>query len=432
MHEKAVGGGGAGAPTDSAEEPGQAPANTIINTAHVRRDFMIMNAHSAGPAPAILHIITRLDAGGAVNSTLTSIDRLRKYNLSMALAYGRTADPDRTIRGTIEALNIPLFSVPALVRAPSPVRDLTALFQLMRIIRAGSYALVHTHTSKAGVLGRLAARLCGVPVVHTPHGHIFYGYFGAAMTAVYVAIERGLAKFTAKIVSLTDDETAESLRRHIGRPEQYVTIPSGVPLSGFRELPAALGAAFRAGQGIPPDAFLIVSVGRLTPIKGFDILLRAFADARFAAGGAFLAIVGEGEERERLELLSRASGIAGRVRFVGALRDVRGALRAADAFVLASRNEGMGRALIEAMAAGLPAIGAAVGGIRTVIRDRENGLLVPPENPAALADALALLAGRTELRAALGRKAAGTVYPAYDENTMVESLAALYKEILHP
>ena len=355
---------------------------------------------------------------------------MRKHGFATALAYGVTNDPDGQISADLAERGIPLFRLPHLVRPPAPISDLRTLGDIKRLLRTNPFDIVHTHSSKAGVLGRLAAASAGVPAVHTPHGHVFYGYFGKALTRLFVLIERWMAGRARRIVSLTDIETRECLDRKIGTPSQYVTIHSGVPLARFRNVDAETGVRFRRDLNVPPDHVLFVSVGRLVPVKGFDLLIRGFAASHSESGNVHLAIVGNGSEKALLEQMTRDAGIAEHVTFTGALDDVCGVLAAADAFVLASRNEGMGRAVIEAMAAGLPVIASAVGGIPAVVGDRRNGILVPPEDPHALAKAVAEMAASPDLREELGRNGAESVYPEYDEDTMIEQLATLYREVL--
>ena len=314
-----------------------------------------------------------------------------------------------------------------LARNPSPIKDWLAYREMTALLDSDSFQLVHTHTSKAGVLGRLAAHSRGVPVIHTPHGHIFYGYFGPVLTKLFVLVERAIALKTSMIVSLTDIETRESLERGIGKAEQYTTIHSGVPLQPFTKRSDAIAADFRERHSIPPEALLFVSVGRLTAVKGFDVLLNAFAKAQFN-GQACLAIVGAGAERASLEKQAAALEVTDRTRFVGELEDVRPALWAADAFALTSRNEGMGRALVEAMAAGLAAVATDVGGIPSVLRDGETGLLVPKNDADACSRALVQLEDKT-LRTEMGIRAADSVYPEYDEGSMIRQLAKLYGDL---
>lgn len=380
--------------------------------------------------PKVLHIITRLDPGGSATNTLVSVDRLRQQGCDTALAYGVTDDPDGSLKERLLRMGAPTIRLPRLVRDVSPLKDWLAIRSIRRLLMQEHFDLVHTHTSKAGVLGRMAAWSCGVPAVHTPHGHVLYGYFGRAITALFVLVERRMARHTARIISLTDRETRECLDRGIGRPEQYVTIHSGVPLSAFRKIPKETGVRFRAQIGIPRDAFLFVSAGRLVPVKGFDVLLKGFAGANLGPRAGFLAVAGDGAERSNLEAMGRALGISDRLRLLGDLADIRALLSAGDAFALASRNEGMGRVLVEAMAAELPVIGTAVGGIPTLIEDGVTGLLVPACAPAAMARAMEKLAADPDLRLRFGRQSSEAVYPEYDEDIMIEKLSTLYRDVL--
>jgi len=244
-------------------------------------------------------------------------------------------------------------------------------------------------------------------------------------------LERLLARWTARIVSLTDGETADCLQRRIGRPNQYRTIPSGVRLGDFSNIPASEGAAFRAEQQIAPDALVFLSTGRLTAVKGFDVLLRSFWKfAETSAAPAVLVIVGDGEERPGLERLAQDLGIAARLRFCGFRANIRPALRAADVFVLASRNEGMGRSLIEAMAAGLPVIASRVGGIPCFVEHMTTGILVDPGDTEGFAAAMNTLASGVEARLTLGRRGCKAIDPEYDELTMVSRLAEVYESVL--
>ncbi len=378
----------------------------------------------------MLHIITRLDSGGAATNTLVSVEGLRAHGFDTSLLYGKTHAPDGHIRERLEAGGVPALYLPEMVRDVAPLQDARAFRVIRRQLAAEDYDLVHTHSSKAGALGRLAARGRRLPIVHTPHGHIFYGYFGRLPTSLFVAAERYLARHTNRLVSLTDDETREALAHGIGRPEQYVTIASGVPLQRFAEPLPGEGEAFRHAHGIPLDATLVVSTGRLVPIKGFDLLIRAFAASPACRAAVYLAILGDGPERETLKELARQEGVEERVRFVGRMDDVRPALRASDVFVLASRNEGMGRSLVEALTGGCAVVATDAGGIPTFLAHESNGLLVPREDVGALAAALERLVTRPELRDELARNAPASVAVEFDQDTMVERLAELYHDVL--
>ncbi len=352
----------------------------------------------------VLHVITRLTLGGSSENTLASIVALQRAGHEVALAVSfRESDPS-----TLESARrrgVRLVDVPALGRAVAPLRDLGALLRLRRIIAAERPHVVHTHTSKAGFVGRLAARLMRVPaVIHQPHGHVFYGYWGRCTSALFTALERRAARWSDRIVTLTDRGTEEHLARGVGRRAQYVSVPSGVPVERLRAAAPSRGAA-REQLGLPPAAFIVAGLGRFVPVKGFDLLVEALPALCAGVPAAHLVLVGDGPERRTFEARAAALGVASRLRLSGAVADPTPWLAAADVVAAPSRNEGMGRAIVEAMALGLPVVGAAVGGIPSVIVDGESGRLVPPEDAAALAEALVELGRDAGLRARLGVEA---------------------------
>ena len=351
----------------------------------------------------VVHVITRLTLGGSSENTVSTMEALERAGYAGTLALG--PESEAATVADARARGCRLVEVDALCREIRPVRDVAAVAALWRLFRRTRPAVVHTHTSKAGFVGRLAARLAGVPaVIHQPHGHVFYGYWGPSRTALFVALERLAARWTDTIVTLTPREVEEHLERRIGRVEQYAVVPSGVPTAALRAT-APSRAAARARLGLGPGAFVVVGVGRLVPIKGFDLLVAALPALLARVPAAHVVLVGDGEERAALEARAAALGVAGRLRITGAVGDVTGHLAAADVLAAPSRNEGMGRVLVEAMALGLPVVGAAVGGIPDVIEDGGCGLVVPPEDPAALAEALVDLGVDAALRAKLGAAA---------------------------
>jgi glycosyltransferase involved in cell wall biosynthesis len=349
----------------------------------------------------VYHAITRLTLGGSSENTIASCVALNQAGYECVLAASfRESDPASL--GDARRRGCRLVNIAALGREVAPLGDLAALLELTRTMRRERAAIVHTHTSKAGFLGRLAARLARVPaVIHQPHGHIFYGYYGARRTAVFTALERRAARWTDRIITLTERGTEEHLARGIGRPEQYVAVPSGVPTERLRALAPSRGEA-RARLALDADAFVLVGLGRLVPIKGFDLLVRALSTVAAAVPSTRLVLVGDGPDRAPLEALAASLGMGDRVRMTGETPDVAGPLVAADVVVVPSRNEGMGRVLVEAMALGVPVVATAVGGIPAVVVDGECGRLVRADDVAALASALVELARDSGLRRKLG------------------------------
>ena len=378
---------------------------------------------------SVVHVITRLALGGAAENTIGQVQTLDRAGYATMLAVGLAASEESIVEGA-RRRGCRLVDVPTLGRQVAPLQDMMALGALVRLMRRGRAAIVHTHTSKAGFLGRLAARVARVPaVIHQPHGHILYGYWGPRRTAFYVALERIAARWSDRLVTLTERGTEEHLDRGIGRRAQFVVIPSGVPIAELRARAPERGAA-RRDLGLPAGAFVVAAVGRLVPVKGFDVLLRALPAVLAAVPDTQVVVVGEGPERSALTALAERLGVAGRMRLDGPSAEVTATLAAADVLAAPSRNEGMGRALVEAMALGVPVVGAAVGGIPCVVGDGEAGRLVPPDDPAALAAALIELGRDVGLRAKLSGAARGRAEAfstAVAEAKMLEMYAALVR-----
>jgi glycosyltransferase involved in cell wall biosynthesis len=375
----------------------------------------------------VLHVITRLTLGGSAENTVASTVALATAGYGGPLAVG-IAESDRASVEDARARGLTLVDVPALGREVGP-RDLVAVVNLFAVMRRLRPGIVHTHTSKAGFVGRLAARLARVPsVIHQPHGHIFYGYYGPRRTAFYVALERLAARWTDRVVTLTERGTEEHLARGIGRRAQYRTVPSGVPTAALRARSPGRTAA-RMALGLPSEAFVVGGLGRLVAVKGFDVLLRALPTLAAAVPSARVLLVGEGPERVALDAQATALGVGARVHVTGATTDIARCLAACDVLAAPSRNEGMGRALVEAMALGVPVVASEVGGIPAVVGDGEGGRLVPPGDAAALADALVELGLDHGLRAKLAAAAAVRA-EAFSTGVAEAAMRAIYDELV--
>lgn len=371
--------------------------------------------------PRVLHVITRLVVGGAQQNTLLTAQGLRARGYEVELAAGPETGPEGVLP---VPEGIVFYAVPTLVREVRPLADLRALWDLYRLMRRG-YDVVHTHTSKAGVLGRLAARLAGIPVVvHTPHGHVYHGYGDRLKSRAFLWIERLLAPRTDALVALTESEKLEHLQAGVGRPDQWTVIPSGVELHRFQ----AGTPLRRQDLGLAEGSFVVGCVARLAPVKGVDQAVRAVARLHARGCPVHLVVVGDGPQRAELEGLARRLGVQGCVHFLGLRRDVPHLLPLFDVLVLPSRNEGMGRAAVEAQAAGIPVVASRVGGIPDVVADGETGLLVAPEDPEALARALATLATDPVRRTRMGKAAREWVKEHLTAEAMVASLDRLYRQ----
>ncbi len=374
----------------------------------------------------ILHLITRLDRGGSATNTLLTVGGLPSP-FGQSLIYGRTAEFPQLARELQR--KVEMAEVPQLVRSPSPIKDLVAFLKIYGLLRRERFDLVHTHTSKAGILGRVAARLAGVPhIVHTPHGQAFNGYAGRLMTSLFVLLERWAATFTDRIIGLTDQEIRDNLERRIGDPEQFVNIPSGIDLERF-ETSEREAAEVKASLGLLPSARLIGSVGRLEPVKGHEYLLDAFATLAPRFPDLYLALVGDGGLLPELRSRAENAGLTDRVLFLGWREDVPALLHAFDLFVFPSLSEGMGRALVEAMAAGLPVVATKAASIPEVLAEGEAGYLVEPASAASLAAGIETLLLDPELQSRLA-KAGRERARNYSVEAMLQKIGDVYQDVL--
>jgi glycosyltransferase involved in cell wall biosynthesis len=377
----------------------------------------------------LCRVIARLNVGGPARHVVALSRGLEACGFETTLFAGELSEGEGDLSDLAEQAGVRLLRLSGLSRAPRPLCDLAALFRLILLFRRLKPQIVHTHTAKAGAIGRLAALLAGVPLrLHTFHGHVFEGYFSRPISRLICAAERLLAALTARIIVPSERLRKEIVRRFRVAPRaRVVVLEPGIALAPFFEARARFFGELRREIGAKEGAPLLGSVGRLVPIKRFDLLLRAFSTIRAAFPDALLAIAGDGTERARLESFARDLGVAEAVRFLGFRRDLGRIYADLDLFCLCSRNEGTPTALIEAMAAGVPCVATEVGGVADVLG--EAGILVPPEDPGAFARAaMGLLSdpAERERRAAAGKTRAAR----FSEERLIEDAARLYRSLL--
>ncbi len=377
-------------------------------------------------AAKVVHLITRLDLGGAQQNTLHTVRNLNRAAFEPVLVCGRGGMLDD------EAANDPGFRtvfIDSLQRDISPFQDLLALLEITKVLLAERPCVLHTHSSKAGILGRLAAALAGVPVVvHTYHGFGFHDRQPAAVKALYVFLERVCARFTAALVFVSRSNVEYAAAHGLVAPEDAVLIRSGVKLAG---LPAPVDAAkLKMSAGVGMHKLLVVSVGNLKPQKNAGDFVSAAATVLAEVPEARFVFLGDGPQRRALEARAFSLGLEGKVLFLGWRRDAAQWLADADVFVLTSLWEGLPRALVEAMKSGLPPVCYATDGVTDLIQDGANGFLVEPGNHGALAARVSALLKDEPRRKALGAAAAGAVGPEFDIDGMVREQEALYGRLL--
>jgi glycosyltransferase involved in cell wall biosynthesis len=389
----------------------------------------------------VARIITRLNIGGPAIQAVNLSSRLSKCGVATLLVHGRVGENEGDMAYLLEQADpsISTLDVNTLKRQLAPIDDASAWWQLYRALCTFQPDVVHTHMAKAGALGRLAAvaynRTAGrrrrARIVHTYHGHVLDGYFGRAATAMFIGIERQLARGTDRIAAVSPRVRDELVGKYrIGRTEQYRVVPLGFELARFAAIDVERRATARVALQIPASAHVVTTIGRLTAIKNQRLFLDAASRIARADPYTIFLIAGDGELRAGLAAYAAALGIRDRVRFLGWRRDLEILYAATDVFLLTSTNEGTPVALIESLAAGCAAVSTDVGGVRDVVSTPAIGRLAPAGDATQLANhVLELLADPDQRRkmAQAGREAAVT---RYGLSQLLENVLALYQELL--
>lgn len=393
-----------------------------------------------GPSerPRILRIITRLNIGGPAIQAARLTTELRPLGYDTWLVHGLVAGSEGTMRDLLPAEDSGVRFIESLQRPIAPLADLAAFRAIYRILKTVQPHIVHTHMAKAGLLGRAAAVLYNrrfsrhpARIVHTYHGHVLEGYFRPWLSGVFIGLERLLARYTDVLIAISPrvrDELVEQFR--IAPPARFHVVPLGFDLAALSAIDEDARALARTTLDIPPGSVVITTVGRLTAIKNHALFLEVAAAVARQRPHALFLVVGDGELRAELEQRAASAGLAGRVRFLGWRRDLVTIYGATDVFALTSRNEGTPVALIEAMAAGVPGVATAVGGVLDVITDEGVGYTVPSDDAAMLADAINKLSASPETRRNIGLRARAAVVGRYSQERLVTDVASLYDHLL--
>ncbi|MBW2105160.1 MAG: glycosyltransferase family 4 protein [Deltaproteobacteria bacterium] len=386
----------------------------------------------------VIHIITRFDKGGSAENTLLTVRGLDKKRYDIILIKGLSLESEMGVRETrvvehnlaeVERCGIRTLTISELVRKIHPLYDLKAFVSLVKIFLKENPHIVHTHTSKAGILGRWAAFFARVPIiVHTPHGHVFWGYFSRWKTLVFVLLERLTAHITDKIITLTEQEKRDHLRYNIASEDKFLHVHSGVDLNKFFNV-SVDPSEMKRNLGIPDNAFVVGTAGRLTPVKGHRYLIKAAKEIVAIKPDIKFLFLGEGELQEELEKMASELNIRENIVFLGWRPDVAEVMSMFDIFALPSLNEGMGRVLVEAMALAKPIVASNIGGIPNLIMQGKNGLLVPVADAKALASGIEFLMTNPKKRGEMG-SAGKKIAADYSVDSMMQKIDQLYLELL--
>lgn len=383
----------------------------------------------------ILSLIARLNVGGPARHVAVLDEGLKARGHTTLLGFGPVREGEGSLESLVEGLSVCRIS--ELGRRIHPYDDLVAFLRIVWLMYRYRPDLLHTHTAKAGALGRLAAMVYNltalgrphVSVVHTFHGHVFEGYFGPVGDRAVRRAERMLARLTDRIIAISPLQRRDLVERFgIAGPSQVVVIPLGLDLDSLLAVTSST-PSLRSRLGIPEAAVVVGFVGRLVPVKDPFTLIDAFSRVIAAVPSAVLVVAGEGPLETELRQAVHSRGLDAHVRFAGWQLNLPSLYATCDIVVLTSRNEGTPMAVIEAMAAGRPVVATAVGGVPDLIESGRNGILVAAGAAADLADGVCRLARDQALREDMGQAARHLVASRFDRRRLVDDMERLYAEI---
>lgn len=381
----------------------------------------------------MLRVIARLNVGGPALHVAYLSAGLTPMGYDTTLVAGSIGRGEESMAYVVEQAGARVVTLAGLSREISPLRDAFSVLRLARLIRSVRPEILHTHTAKAGTVGRVAALLAGDArppiVVHTFHGHVLRGYFSPSKTAFFRVLERVLAKVTTVLIAVSPEVRDDLVALGVAPREKFVVVRLGIELEQ-RVLSQEPREEIRRRLGIPPERFVIGWLGRMTGVKQTFDLLDALSMLRAQGVDAGLLLVGDGPDRGAFELRAQELGLVRDCLFLGYQEDVAPWYAAMDAIALPSGNEGTPVTVIEALAAGKPVAAYGVGGVPDVVRDGVDGFIVEAGDTAALAARLAELAADPALRDRMGAAGRGRVLERYGVGRLLDDVDRLYRETM--
>ena len=381
----------------------------------------------------VLHIITRLILGGAQENTLYTVEGLMKdpaYDVT--LASGPTTGPEGSLVSKAKESRVNLVIINSLTRDINPFRDINAFLSLYKLIKKNKYDIVHTHSSKAGILGRLAAKLAGCSVIiHTIHGLPFHPYQSRFLNFLYIRLERLAGKHTDKIITVCDSMAQKAQAEDIEPVHGYVTVYSGMELGKFIDEKTSSRHAKR-NIGLPADAKVVGKVARLFPLKGCEYFISAAKYISKCAQNVYFLIVGDGILREELECRVRQMGLKDRFIFAGLVpqNDVPKFIAAMDVVAHTSLREGLAKVIPQAMAMSKPVVSFDIDGARELVHNNNTGYLVAPKDTKELSARVIDLLNDAEKAEKMGINGKKLVDPAFRIETMIDKIKRIYDNLM--
>ncbi len=376
----------------------------------------------------IAQVITRMDWGGSADVLRSLCQKLDPEIYDLRIFIGKTSHPTDKTKLFFEAFKGRITFIPELIRDVRLGSDWQAFKKLLKIFRREKFDIVHTHTAKAGALGRLAAKKAGVPVIiHIPHGHNFYGYFNVFFSQLLIYTERALAVFTDRIIALTELEKRDYLQFKVADEKKTVLVYLGLDLDKFL---AKDSDKIKSSFQINSQEKVVGYVGRLDPIKGPQFFVEAARLCLLRDSSLRFILAGEGSLRQELEEKVVSWNLGGKIIFAGWQEDIAATMAILDILVLPSLNEAVGIVLIEAQSLGIPVVASNVGGIPEIIKDKQTGILVEPADPQALSAVVMELINDPPRMKLMSEAAKNWVRNRFRLENMVENISVIYQEVL--
>lgn len=374
----------------------------------------------------VLHIITHLPIGGAQDNTLITIEYLDRTRYDVHLLCNRSGE----WVSRAESINdIKIHYIKELVREINPFCDVIALLKIIHVIRKNRYHIVHTHSSKPGFVGRLAAKLAGVSVIiHTVHGFPFHDYMFPPVRWCFIQLERLLSKWSNKLITVSTLNMRKAIYLNIAPRTKFINIYSGIRFSKFNQVKNKVKT--RRTLDIPLDAYVIGFVGRLSKQKSPQYLIHAIPDVLKEKPNVHVLLIGYGELREKLIRITQKLDLTKYIHFLGYRDDIPDLLSSMDVFVLSSLWEGLGRSLTEAMISGVPVVATAVEGVPELVMNNKTGILIPPKDSRAMAEGINYIITHKDQAERMASNAKKHVLKLFSAKTMIKQIDLLYRELV--
>ncbi|MBN1871182.1 MAG: glycosyltransferase family 4 protein [Candidatus Omnitrophica bacterium] len=374
----------------------------------------------------LAQVITRMDWGGSSDIVRILCERLDPNVYDITLICGPTENPSDRTKRFFESYKNKIITLRRLKRNINIYGDVRSLFDLYKIFKREHFDIVHTHTAKSGFTGRIAAKMAGVQVViHTPHGNNFYGYLNSLWTPAVILLERFASRFSDKLIVLTNIERQDLIRYNICKSELIEIVHSGIEIENFSDLSVDPKEKRRI-YGIDAECTLVGMVARLERVKGPHYFIEAAKIINEELPDVKFLVTGDGSLKGELVDYSKKLNLDRKIVFTGWTNDIPGVLSMLDLLVVPSLNEAVGRTILEAGVLSKAVVATSVGGIPDVIRDGETGILVPPEDPRKIAEAVVDLLRDNRKAREIGRNAREWVQGHYNVDTMIKEIHNQY------